>query len=328
MNIKYSEPECTNPSLGVLLVSYSLGTLSEQDAESFEDHLLNCQACRNEMQQSLDELQTLSQNRPAVLSQLHQQGQGFETALAQLQEAQAESDQMNSVSSGSARAKAKYFRIAAILIAAAALFSVVWFGSSLFRKSDIIVFPKEQIADMQKDNLPGDASSQMESKNLLQNQNQDSMASLRRTQLADLAVVAKLPFAFTTLRSGDEEYSEQFRNAMQAYLDDNLQFAQQQLLALSKQESKKVDVWLYLGVTAYLNGNYELAERSLKQGLQLNPRVTRTQQLRWYLVNALLKQGKNVDARKLLVAIVNDRAVFVDESRELLAKINQVVKQY
>lgn len=39
---------CTNPELGALLHAFEIGALSKQDAERFEDHLLECDFCFNE----------------------------------------------------------------------------------------------------------------------------------------------------------------------------------------------------------------------------------------------------------------------------------------
>lgn len=44
------EDKCTNPELGLLLHSYELGILPEEEASSFEVHLLDCDQCFRSLQ--------------------------------------------------------------------------------------------------------------------------------------------------------------------------------------------------------------------------------------------------------------------------------------
>jgi len=65
-------PQCVDLQLGALLFQYELGTLSEADSESFEDHLFKCDACREEFLRGRTFLQNVSLHRSELAQMIEQ----------------------------------------------------------------------------------------------------------------------------------------------------------------------------------------------------------------------------------------------------------------
>jgi len=63
------EQECTDPEVGRLLHAYEMGALAEDDAKSFEVHLLRCVHCFTEVQ-VFDRHTTLLRSDPEVRSEV------------------------------------------------------------------------------------------------------------------------------------------------------------------------------------------------------------------------------------------------------------------
>lgn len=68
---------CTDTSLGDLLESYALGTLSAHDAERFEDHFFHCDDCRARLEAGEDVFALLADFRPALQEQLIADGEDY-----------------------------------------------------------------------------------------------------------------------------------------------------------------------------------------------------------------------------------------------------------
>ncbi|MBU1881913.1 hypothetical protein KKA08_07735 [bacterium] len=61
---------CTNESLGHLIAFYETGQLSEKEKITFEIHLLDCDFCRNELQQMTTTFDLMHEHRTSILQAL------------------------------------------------------------------------------------------------------------------------------------------------------------------------------------------------------------------------------------------------------------------
>jgi hypothetical protein len=75
---------CTDPTIGELLVPYGLGTLNTEDATRFEDHLIECHFCQTELEAGFSALDILQRARPELVEELKSSGEDFESQLARL----------------------------------------------------------------------------------------------------------------------------------------------------------------------------------------------------------------------------------------------------
>lgn len=72
---------CTNPELGSLLHGYELSTLSESDAVRFEDHLVECGYCVQQLSAPSAFPPMLSRYRSDVVTELKRSGDSFEAQV-------------------------------------------------------------------------------------------------------------------------------------------------------------------------------------------------------------------------------------------------------
>ena len=88
-----SPHECNDPQLGALLISYALGTLNDAAAEKFEQHLLHCSSCQQELSEATPILETLAASREQLVQRAHEEQEDFESQynrLIHIKEAAAE----------------------------------------------------------------------------------------------------------------------------------------------------------------------------------------------------------------------------------------------
>ena len=76
--------KCTNKNIGQLITFYEMGVLNEKDRIQFEDHVLECNYCRHELQRLNPKLEVLFKNKLEILQNLNAKGITFETERDQL----------------------------------------------------------------------------------------------------------------------------------------------------------------------------------------------------------------------------------------------------
>ncbi|HEY3296110.1 MAG TPA: zf-HC2 domain-containing protein [bacterium] len=278
-----SEPLCTDLSLGSLLLPYALGTLDEPSAQRFEDHVLTCTACRDELTQAAKSLQTLSANRMTIVQRLQ------ENIVKQTAPSRRPS------------------RVTWLLAAALGLAAIVAILLLVNPLSDHKAPDKPQVAQQQPP--PADTAAQQPA------------TDPEAARWAAVATTAKLPFAISTPRGDGDPKEERFQQAMQPYVAGDMPAAETQLQRLSKEMPDKPEVWLYLASSAYLNNHLDLAAAAVRQGLSMDPRSTRKAEFRWLRANLELKKGNASQAQAWLHIILKDNTAMLTESQDLLNKI-------
>lgn len=317
--ISHTEPAsvCNDPSCGALLLAYSLGTLSSDEATRFEEHLLSCVACQTEIEASEETLKRLAISRIDILSKLRRQGIGFGGVF---EGAQAKHSQPS-------RAK-RYVAVGAMtaLAVAAVLVLLVWQRASN-PASDGHQAP-EVVDHLQTGSTPATTDSLKNSPTSAQQSDSLRLASARRAALANLATKQKLPFAAIITRGSRDSLDVLFAETMKLYEADSLVAARTALLKLRTIAPKHSDIWLYLGITAYLSGAPDLAKSSFEQGLKLHPEHKREQQLNWYLANVYLHHGNGTAALPLLRAVAGEWAdsTLQQQSRAVLPKVEAALR--
>jgi len=76
--------KCTNSSAGALLTQYALNLLNEEDRCRFEEHVMSCESCRQELLEFDPMLGAIGARREQVVNALHEQGISFESLKAEL----------------------------------------------------------------------------------------------------------------------------------------------------------------------------------------------------------------------------------------------------
>jgi hypothetical protein len=324
MNVQEPKIECIDVALGTLLMPYVLRTLSLQDMESFEDHLLQCSACREEYERTSIISAALADNREEIVRRLQETGHDFESQYAPYELGSVQVEQMVPAPSTDEHRPTSFIHQWSFRLAAAAVFiGAVWLGIAYYQQQPSRMAQNTPRPVPQNERVaPGNGTTE-QSNPLTDKDRGGTPTPAPQSNLAFLATKAKLPFAITTVRGDDESAGAEFEQAMQDYLKDNFKSAQQQLLKLSEADPLKNEIWLYLGISAYMNDDLDLAERSLYRSIKLKPRITRLEQSRWYLANVELKRGQPVPVRRLLTSIITDNAVYVEEAKDLMKRLDQ-----
>ncbi len=69
---------CNQPEIGSRLHEYELATLDSKTAEQFEDHLIQCEFCCHQLEQTMAAMQELGELRTEVLAELRDHGLALE----------------------------------------------------------------------------------------------------------------------------------------------------------------------------------------------------------------------------------------------------------
>jgi hypothetical protein len=70
---------CTNEELGRLMTRYEAGQLSDEERDRFEEHLLDCDFCFQELKQMAPFMSAIQRHRVALIDSLHRDGISFES---------------------------------------------------------------------------------------------------------------------------------------------------------------------------------------------------------------------------------------------------------
>ncbi len=73
---------CLNPRIGNLIARYEFDTLSSRDRGSFEDHLMECPFCRDEVEQMMPAARLLRSRRAAIKRQIVESPEAMATSRA------------------------------------------------------------------------------------------------------------------------------------------------------------------------------------------------------------------------------------------------------
>lgn len=75
---------CTNEELGELITRYQMGQLSDEECDRFEEHVMDCEFCFRELEQTTPLMSPLRRHRVAILEGLHREGISYESLKKEL----------------------------------------------------------------------------------------------------------------------------------------------------------------------------------------------------------------------------------------------------
>jgi len=76
--------ECRDPQVGELITQYEMGELSDEERDRFEEHLMDCDFCRRELEGMLPTISAMRSHRAEILKGLHEEGISFESLKKRL----------------------------------------------------------------------------------------------------------------------------------------------------------------------------------------------------------------------------------------------------
>jgi len=75
---------CIDPQVGELITQYELGQLSDEERDRFEEHLMDCDFCRRELEEMLPTISAMRRYKTAIIQGLHDEGISFESLRERL----------------------------------------------------------------------------------------------------------------------------------------------------------------------------------------------------------------------------------------------------
>ena len=76
--------KCIAPEVGRLLTQYELGQLEQEEQDRFEEHLMDCDLCRRELEEMLPIITAIRGHKAEVAKALHSEGISFKSLKKQL----------------------------------------------------------------------------------------------------------------------------------------------------------------------------------------------------------------------------------------------------
>jgi len=76
--------ECIAPEVGRLLTQYELGQLEQEEQDRFEEHLMDCDLCRRELEEMLPIITAIRGHKAEVAKALHSEGISFKSLKERL----------------------------------------------------------------------------------------------------------------------------------------------------------------------------------------------------------------------------------------------------
>ncbi|MCB9367157.1 MAG: hypothetical protein H6508_08265 [Calditrichaeota bacterium] len=298
-----NQSKCTAPEFGALLLSYGIGTLTEEDRATFEEHLVRCQACQIELEKTATTLKALSGDRDLLVNRWKSVGEDFESRHDQ----QAGARDVT-MSRPGRRRKYSHYWIAAVATC------IVVIGLSLVgtrpdaNTTDVTpTLPKPTVQPDTPDSVTTKAEPET----------QPGLVDIH-----NLATTVPLGYVFTTPRgSASAETPRGLEDAMKLYSEGHYNEADSFLTLIAGRSPRDLEVQIYLGITRYMAGNFETAIQALDTAESLNPRMTRRSQIQWYRANANIALNRPRAALDDLVFVAGDNIVYSEKARDLLAKI-------
>ncbi|MCX6601837.1 MAG: hypothetical protein NT025_09815 [bacterium] len=289
MTMKVSN--CKNPEIGKLIAHYEAGQLDDADRNRFEEHLLECDFCVEEVERMYPVATALLANRDRIREGLAQDGITFDALKERLAHA-ARGQQRRGVLAP-IREQVLGLREAlrrppvlwtALGTAAAMILLVVTF--------QFVVRPNESPSD---------------------------------SRCVPFLSFQALPYegSLTLRGEGAVAGKEDFDKGMEAYLQADYRRATKYLRQAVNQSSGQAEWWLYLGVCSYLQRDAKQAMKALGRADELAQGRVKLR-ARWFLAQTYLLNGDRDRAEPLLEWIVAQKRDYYQDATDLLNRLREL----
>jgi tetratricopeptide (TPR) repeat protein len=275
---------CIDENIGELITQYELGQLSNQDRERFEAHIGECSFCRGELDEMAPVVSKIWLHKDELLEKLHQEGYHFENAKEELVSYLNQDGLRREKDAWSVRRFFENLLRPRFLIPAAGMVAVV-----------VLVLLLTSPVVNHQDKLPYPLRPPYEG---------ESEFLLREN----------------TLMSGEQS----FRRGISNYSANNYKGAVSQLKKAIADQPDNGEWWLYLGVSCFLEGEYNQAIKALMTSDSLISSLYKPH-ARWYLAQAYLQSGNSKEALRLLLWLrdQSDNSIYTKEADTELNKIQK-----
>jgi hypothetical protein len=279
---------CTDPDLGHLIAHYELGQLSDTERDAFEQHLLRCEFCAQEVEAMHDVANALLANREAIRRGLAEDGITFEALKRDL-----------------AAPKPSWFR---------RFFGRIWEALDMNKHT-------EQARIFWRATGVAVGIALVAVVVYVAVLNKETPSTSPYVPMLSFRV---LPYEGSlTLRGGEKiDGQEIFDQGMEAYVQTDYKKAARLLRQATSKTGDQPTWWLYLGVCQYLLRDPKAAIKTLSRADELAQGAVKIRS-RWFLAQACLLNGDRDRAEPLLEWIISQKRDHQEDAANLLGKLRQ-----
>jgi tetratricopeptide (TPR) repeat protein len=276
--------ECTNEKTGRLITLYELNQLRENDRRRFEEHLLECRFCSQELQEMLPLISTMRDSRIEIRQALAGEGMSFAEEKETLLEKSRDR-------AGQSLIESFFGTIRQLLTDVRR--PVVWAPAAVVALILIFLLPWGRAPNPYLPYLD------------------DSKAPYSRVAFRGPAGQINV------------EAQKAFNAGMAEYLRDNYDLAIQHLKRAVQRAPEESQYWFYLGVSHYLARHSGPAIETLNRALSTTDESLRAK-ARWYLAQAYLLRGDLKQAQLHLHEIIGVGGEYSARADSLLKQIETI----
>ncbi len=306
--------QCSNEEFGRLIVHYELGWLSDEERDRFEEHLMDCDACLQELEQMRPIIGALRRDRAEILDELHRDGISFETLKGELRSRSPVNRSVFGKVMQVAVQALSNLRQARVLIPAVALISALVLVRIYYLPHYLTTakpeIPKTVPATRPDGEIPAGGSAPMEVYGHL-------------GSYGFILAFETLPYQPMKLRGTTGDAERSFDEGMEYYLRGNYRDAISNLNKAVEKTPENGAWWLYLGVCHYLERDAKAAIKALTRADSLTQYSNKTR-ARWYLAQAHLLNDDANQAIPLLQWLIDQRKTYADKADSLLTGVRSI----
>jgi len=281
---------CMNPEIGNLISHYEMGVLDESDRDRFEEHLLECDFCAQEVESMYAASTALLANREAVRKGLEEDGISFEALRRRLAARQPEPR-------------------------AEGMLKIVWERLMNLRQS--LRQPAFRWATV------GATTGLVLIVAAVYLVTVPPSSRMSGRYVPFLSFQA-LPYegSMTLRGEGAIPGKEDFDKGMEAYLQADYPRAARLIQRAVGKSPDRAEWWLYLGVCGYLQHDPAKALKALERADELSQGAVKIR-ARWFLTQACLLKGDHARAEPMLEWIILQNKDYSKDAFQLLSRLRQ-----
>ncbi len=343
---------CTDAERGRLLPLYESRGLTPEQILQFEEHLLECECCYQELVKSTEMSRLIQTHKPALRQHYAQTGQNFAAELEKLADSRAEANPTRMISSW-IRSFSGWFAehpqfqilLPSAAVAVIALFFVLNNPPELEERSgggvesadkQVTESPADPLSDSEvmtdtpafaeidgKSAGEGGAQSELRSPPPAGDSQEESTVQRDPSPLVvSLLPKEPIPYNELTTRSAESSSTEAaFQTAMKFYSEKAYAKCATALRDLTAQNPNDAIMHKYLGSSLYMSGDPSGAVEALATAARLSAR-NGDARLQFYLAASLIKLSRNAEARVILTELTRDQnRIFAERAAALLRAI-------
>jgi len=320
--------QCVNEEFGKLISQYELGCLSDEERDRFEEHLMECDFCLQELEQMRPIMYTLRRNRAEILEALHQEGISFETLKRELlSHSRARQSLVKRLLLAATQALSSLRQAQVLVPAISILFALVliraFYWTHHFGPSRTEISEKPHTAPpgggiYSKGSAPPETVGVFE---VLGSIASPSLSA--KTLYASILTFDSLTYQPLELRGTAGEADRSFNEGMEYYLKGNYKDTISRLTNAVEKAPENGTWWLYLGVCHYLERDAKAAVKALTRADSLSQFSDKTR-ARWYLAQAHLLNGDANQAVPLLQWLIDQRKTYAGKADSLLTRVQSI----